>query len=157
MSVAQKRILKEIFDLEHSKNSDIPSNISAGPSEMYGKNNLLIWDATIFGATGTPYENGIFKLRIDIPNNYPFTAPKVKFMTKVFHPNIHENGEICLDILKYNWSPAYTISQVLLSIVSLLSDPNPDDPLNTEASQLYKNNKNSYFNTVKMYVTNYAN
>lgn len=156
MSVAIKRIQKEIYDMAHADNNDIPSNISANPTEHNGIQNLMNWDAVIFGAKDTPYENGIFRLKIILPNNYPFSAPNVKFTTKIFHPNIHENGEICLDILKFNWKPVYTISQVLLSIVSLLSDPNPNDPLNTEAAKIYKANKNEYNMKVMSYVQMYA-
>lgn len=154
MSTAIKRIQKEMSDMAHSVHKEIPENISAGPSNPL---NLLNWDATIIGAVGTPYEGGMFKLKMVFPNNYPFVPPVVKFQTRIFHPNIHENGEICLDILKYHWSPTYSIVHVLLSILSLLSDPNPDDPLNPEAAHLYKLNKNMYNQKVRSYVQSYAN
>ena len=152
MAVAIKRIQKELFDIKHSTHNDIPENISAGP---HG-DNLLEWDATIIGAVGTPYEGGLFKLKIIFPNNYPFFPPVVNFTTRIFHPNIKETGEICLDILKYHWSPAYSVPQILLSIVSLLSDANPNDPLNPDAARLYKENKKKYDNTVKDYVLRFA-
>lgn len=100
------------------------------------------------GPKGTCYENGIFNAELLLPDDYPMTPPKVVFDTKIYHPNIgikisnEDNlGRICLDILKKNWSPALQIKSVLLSIQSLLSEPNPEDPLNNEAADHWKNNK----------------
>jgi len=77
------------------------------------------------GPEGSPYAGGIYFLKINFPEEYPFKPPKIVFRTRVYHCNINARGEICLDVLKDNWSPALTISKVLLSICSLLTDPNP--------------------------------
>ncbi len=90
---------------------------------------MFKWQGTIVGPEGTPYEGGVFYLNIQFPIDYPFRPPKINFVTKVYHPNINLDGSICLDILKDQWSPALTISKVLLSISSLLTDPNPESPL----------------------------
>lgn len=129
-----------------------PSNCSA---ELIN-NDMYHWKGTIFGPVDTPFEGGIFKLDISIPTDYPFKAPKVKFITKVYHPNINDNGDICLDILKSQWSPALKMSKVLLSICSLLEDPNPDDPLNTTAAKYYKTSRFEYNKIVKEYIIKYA-
>merc|ERR1719223_289478 len=123
--MAVKRITKELKDMQR----DPPSNCSAGPANSSnGQSDMFKWNANIYGPAGSPYEGGVFQLQIEFPPDYPFKPPKVKFVTKVYHCNINDKGGICLDILKDNWSPALTISKVLLSICSLLTDPNPDDP-----------------------------
>ncbi|KAL0370863.1 UNVERIFIED_CONTAM: Ubiquitin-conjugating enzyme E2, partial [Sesamum angustifolium] len=96
------------------------------------------------GGSDSPYAGGVFLVSIHFPPDYPFKPPKVAFRTKVFHPNINSNGSICLDILKEQWSPALTISKVLLSICSLLTDPNPDDPLVPEIAHMYKTDRAKY-------------
>ncbi|KAL1402643.1 hypothetical protein pipiens_019686 [Culex pipiens pipiens] len=92
----------------------------------------------------SPYQGGVFFLTIHFPTDYPFKPPKVAFTTRIYHPNINSNGSICLDILRSQWSPALTISKVLLSICSLLCDPNPDDPLVPEIARIYKTDREKY-------------
>jgi ubiquitin-conjugating enzyme E2 D/E len=131
-----KRIGKELKELEE----DPPANCSAGPSS----DDIYNWDATIMGPSCSPYSGGIFQLSIIFPQNYPFKAPKIKFVTKIYHPNINSAGGICLDVLKDQWSPALTVSKILLSICSLLDDPNPDDPLVPDIAHQYTNNRVVY-------------
>lgn len=143
-----KRIQKELSDLE----KEPPSNCSAGPIG----DDLYHWSGTIMGPSETPYEGGIFWLDIHFPSQYPFNPPKIRFNTKIYHPNINSNGSICLDILGKEWSPALTIGKVLLSISSLMVEPNPDDPLVSEAANLYKKNINKYNRTAKEWTKMYA-
>ena len=145
---ANARLLKELADIK----KESTSNIYTGPKN----NNLFEWDATIFGPIGTPYENGVFKLDIHIPSNYPFKPPSINFITRIYHPNIDHVGSICLDILKSNWSPALTISKILLSICSLLSDPNPNDPLVPDIANQIKNSPDVYVKTAKEWTATYA-
>lgn len=93
------------------------------------------------GPSDSPFQSGVFFLDIKFPPDYPFKPPQVKFLTRIYHPNINNEGGICLDILKRQWSPALTISKVLLSICSLLTDPNPDDPLVPAIARDYKEGK----------------
>jgi ubiquitin-conjugating enzyme E2 D/E len=125
-----KRIKKELIELQKSP----PENCSAGP---INDNDLFQWRATIMGPEGTPYHGGIFNLKISLPTDYPFKAPHISFTTKIYHCNVNSNGSICLDILKDNWSPALTISKALLSICSLMGDPNPNDPLVPDIADLF--------------------
>ena len=112
-------------------------NCTAGPKD----NDITEWIATITGPSATPYEGGVFSLSIKFLETYPFKPPQVKFLTPIYHCNVNSRGAICVDILKGEWSPALTISKVLLSICSLLADPNPDDPLVGDIARLYKKNR----------------
>lgn len=131
------RIKKELAEVS----LDPPFNCSAGPKE---EDNLYEWVSTIVGPSDSPYANGVFFLDITFPNEYPFKPPKVTFRTRIYHCNINSKGEICLDILKNNWSPALTVAKVLLSISSLLTDANPHDPLVGNIAQQYLNNRSEH-------------
>ncbi|CAF4312175.1 unnamed protein product [Rotaria sp. Silwood2] len=146
--MALKRINKELLELE----KDPPANCSAGPNYMFG----FLRQATIMGPGDSPFQGGVFFLSIHFPADYPFKPPKITFTTKIFHPNINSNGAICLDILRSQWSPALTISKVLLSICSLLCDPNPDDPLVPDIARTYKTDKEKYNATARQWTQKYA-
>jgi ubiquitin-conjugating enzyme E2 D/E len=143
-----KRLQKEVTEMQ----KDTPTNCSAGPNNS----DLFNWEATIIGPTETPYEGGIFKLKILFPADYPFKPPKITFETRIYHPNINANGGICLDILKDQWSPALNITKVLLSICSLLDEPNPDDPLMPEIAQLFKSNRAEFNRIAREHTIQYA-
>ena len=147
---ALKRIQREILDLQKAP---VPG-VSAGPESQ---DSIFNWCATIFGPENTPFEGGVFYLKVRFPANYPFSPPRLQFTTKIYHPNINEDGGICLDILKETaWSPALNIGQVLLSLISLLPQPNADDPLVIEAAKLYKNDRVKYEKTVREWVRRFA-
>jgi len=135
----KRRLIAEIKELEENP----IAHCSAGP---INKDKLDEWEATIAGPEGTPYHGGLFKLKINFTNRYPMKPPKVKFITPIFHCNIDKRGNICLSILKDDspkdgWTPALTVGKVLLSIVSLLNEPNPDDPLSPDIAALLKEDK----------------
>ena len=142
------RLQNELKDLVKNP----PTNCSAGVID----DDIYHWQATILGPEGSPYEAGIFYLQILFPMDYPFKPPKVSFITKIYHCNVNSVGSICLDILKDQWSPALTISKILLSICSLMDDQNPDDPLMIDIANLYKNNKQEFFNNARAYTLQYA-
>mmetsp|Transcript_9715 Transcript_9715/g.12130 ORF Transcript_9715/g.12130 Transcript_9715/m.12130 type:complete len:148 (-) Transcript_9715:127-570(-) len=146
--MALRRINKELKDLE---NNPI-DNISAGPVNS----DMFQWKGTIIGPDDSPYAGGVFFLSIQFPKDYPFKAPKVKFLTKIYHMNINDNGGICVSILKDEWSPALTIGKVLLCISSLLTDPNPHDPLVTDIAKLYKDNKKLHDKKARDWTYKYA-
>ncbi|XP_017130089.1 ubiquitin-conjugating enzyme E2-24 kDa [Drosophila elegans] len=147
LRTSSKRIQKELDEITR----DPPANCSAGLKE----DNLYEWESTIVGPSESVYEGGMFCLDIHFPKDYPFKPPKVKFRTPVYHCNINL-GYICLDILKENWSPALTISKVLLSISSLLTDCNPDDPLVGSIAKQYVLNREEHDKTARLWTKRYA-
>ncbi len=122
-------------------------HITANP---ISETNLYKWTASITGPPNTPFEDGVFHLNITFSDDYPFKAPHVTFVTKIYHPNIDSNGNICLDILKTGaWSPVLSIQQLLLSISSLIAEPNPDDPYMPSIAVEYKENMDLYNKKVR--------
>lgn len=120
-------------------------------------NDLRHWKGTIFGPADTPYTGGTFIVDIEIPSEYPFKPPKMKFDTKIWHPNISsQTGAICLDILKNEWTPALTIRTALISLQALLCAPEPDDPQDAVVAQMYKNNIEQFNQKAAEWTENYA-
>lgn len=146
--MALKRINRELQDL----GNDPPANCSAGPVG----DDLFHWQATIMGPDESPYSGGVYFLNIHFPADYPFKPPKVNFTTKIYHCNINATGGICLDILKDQWSPALTLAKVLLSICSLLTDPNPDDPLVPDIAQIFRTDRSRHDTTAREWTAKYA-
>merc|ERR1712093_805328 len=110
------------------------------------------------GPEDSPYEGGTFTVDIQIPSQYPFVPPKMKFDTKVWHPNVSsQTGAICLDILKNEWSPALTIRTTLHSLQALLCAPEPDDPQDGEVAAQYKNHPEQFAATARYWTETYAN
>lgn len=143
-----RRIIKETQRLMQEP----APGISASPSEE----NLRYFDVMIIGPQSSPYEGGVYKLELFLPEDYPMAAPKVRFLTKIYHPNIDKLGRICLDILKDKWSPALQIRTVLLSIQALLSAPNPDDPLAEDVAKHWKSNEGEAMAKAREWTRQYA-
>ena len=131
-------------------------------SEMYSitlpdPNKLQLWHGTIYGPPDSPFEGGQFKVEIKIPNKYPNNPPRVQFITQIYHPNIsREGGDICVDFLSDNWTPGMTIAKMLVSLLSLLTDPNADDPLESDIANQYQDDYEEYCKTAKEWTEKYA-
>ncbi|EIE25156.1 hypothetical protein COCSUDRAFT_22502 [Coccomyxa subellipsoidea C-169] len=138
---ARKRLMRDFRRLQQ----DPPQGIDGSPN----LDNIMLWNAVIFGPEDTPWDGGTFKLSLQFTEEYPNKAPVVKFVSNIFHPNVYADGGICLDILQNQWSPIYDVSAILTSIQSLLSDPNPNSPANSEAARLYSENRKEYNRRVK--------
>ena len=118
--------------------------------------NLRYFAVAIEGPGDSPYEKGVFQLELFLPADYPMAPPKVRFLTKIYHPNVDKLGRICLDILKDKWSPALQIRTVLLSIQALLSAPNPDDPLDNTVAEVWKKNEAEALRRAREFTESFA-
>lgn len=135
--MAVRRLQQDLRQLMKNK----VDGIDASPSS----DNFFIWNGIICGPEESVYESGAFPLQILFPDDYPLHPPQVKFLTKVFHPNVWwDNGLVCVDILKDGWLPSYDVLAILHSIRLLLIDPNPLSPANLEAAILYRDNRAEY-------------
>ena len=147
--LATKRILRE---LEAFKNSGIQD----AEIELCENNNMY-FILHLTGKAGTPYAGGKFKIEIFMPENYPIEPPKMKFKTKIYHPNIDRLGRICLDILKQdNWSPAFQLTSLTLAMFVLLENPNLDDPLDTNVATHFKTDKENALQVAREWIEQYA-
>ncbi|KAJ2476215.1 E2 ubiquitin-protein ligase peroxin 4 [Coemansia sp. RSA 2131] len=152
MASVTKRLLKELSDTRKGLGDEL---VALAPAS---DDNLLQWTAVLRGPRDTPYHGGLFRLRIDIPEQYPIKPPTLTFVTPVCHPNVHfETGEICLDILKTQWSPAWTLTSTCLAIHVLLASPEPGSPLNCDAANLLRCGDDvGYCSLVAMYTRMFA-
>ena len=142
---SRSRLLKEIKEAAR----DADPTIRLAPDGE----NLLRWSATLKGPEDTPFETGTFVVRFSLPESYPLAPPRAAFETKIFHPNVHwKTGEICLDILKDAWSPAWTLHSVCRAVLALLCNPEPDSPLNCDAGNMLRARDDiAYWSTARMY------
>lgn len=145
MAVKQSTLMKRL-------QKDLSECNENGIDVIYDENNMTKWTCILLGPNDSEYEGGIFKLSVSFSDRYPFNPPDVRFITKIFHPNVGSSGTICLDVIKDKWSPVLSFYKVLLSIQSLLTDPNPDSPLNGEAANLYNRSKREYKNMCQKYI-----
>ena len=150
MDALHNRIKKEYQDLQKEKNSNVQVKLV--------NNDYRHWKGRIKGPIDTCYQGGIFDVDIIIPNDYPFKPPKMKFDTKIWHPNISSvTGAICLDILKNEWTPALTIRTALISLQALMCEPVPNDPQDAVVAKQYMSDIKLFNETAKHWVEEYAN
>ena len=150
MDALHNRIKKEYQDLQKEKNSNVQVKLVS--------NDYRHWKGRIKGPIDTCYQGGIFDVDIIIPDDYPFKPPKMKFDTKIWHPNISSvTGAICLDILKNEWTPALTIRTALISLQALMCEPVPNDPQDAVVAKQYMTDINLFNQTAKHWVEEYAN
>jgi len=148
-ALAKKRLMEE----RKSWRKDHPINFWAKPlPDADGSANIFTWEAGIPGKEGTDWQGGVYKVRLEFSDEYPSRPPKCRFVPPLFHPNVYPSGTICLSILneEEGWRPAITVRQILTGIQDLLDEPNPESPAQSEAFQLFVNNKAEYSRRVKL-------
>jgi len=151
-NIAQQRIQREFREVVKSKEI-----AESGVQLELIRDDLTELAGTIAGPPDTPYQDGKYKLEIKIPDTYPFHPPKVRFITKIWHPNISSvTGAICLDILKDQWAAAMTLRTVLLSIQALLAAPEPSDPQDAVVARQYQENNRVFVQTAQFWSNVYA-
>eukprot|EP00405_Crypthecodinium_cohnii_P034753 CAMPEP_0206532222 /NCGR_PEP_ID=MMETSP0325_2-20121206/4232_1 /ASSEMBLY_ACC=CAM_ASM_000347 /TAXON_ID=2866 /ORGANISM="Crypthecodinium cohnii, Strain Seligo" /LENGTH=151 /DNA_ID=CAMNT_0054028615 /DNA_START=59 /DNA_END=514 /DNA_ORIENTATION=+ len=148
--MARNRLMQELREINKNPDPDIFLEMTGDTIEE--------WIAKIRGPKDSPYEGGTFRMDISCSTNYPMSPPKVTFVTKIFHPNVNfTTGELCLDILKTDWSPAWTLQYVCRAVIALLLDPNADSPLNCDAGNLLRSGDVRGFNSMaRMYTQEHA-
>jgi peroxin-4 len=143
---AAGRLMRELKDANKSTDPDIV--LSSDPEHIFK------WRATVQGPADTPYHTGTFHITLRVATDYPMVPPTASFTTKIFHPNVKfDTGEICLDILKTNWTPAWTMASVCRAIQSLLCDPEASSPLNCDAGNLIRAGDMEGFEGLARYYT----
>jgi len=141
-AIAVKRLLSDARQMEN----DPPDGVSGAPLDPHAP---FVWRCAIFGPSDTAWEGGVFQLQMQFGVDYPQKPPVVRFISKIFHPNVFVDGHLCLDIIQDKWSPVYSVSTILTSIQSLLSDPNTASPANPEAAKLYASDQKEYRKKVR--------
>ncbi|KAJ5076159.1 ubiquitin-conjugating enzyme e2 h [Anaeramoeba ignava] len=126
--------------------------------KLENENDLSVFTVKFHGPADTPYEGGVWDVRVQLPDQYPFKSPSIGFLNRIYHPNIEfSSGAVCLDVINQAWSPMFEIKHVFeVFLPQLLLYPNPSDPLNREAANLLSSNKNQYDLIVKKFVQQYA-
>lgn len=140
-----KRLTKEISDLQN-----------AGWDIELVDDKITEWQLALSGPDNSPYFGGTFLLSLVFPEDYPFGAPKLRFLTKIYHPNIDIKGGVCMGVLKDDWRPVITVQKLLVMVNALLVQPNPDDPLNVEAAKLLVSDPKAYAEKAKTITEKYA-
>lgn len=157
-NTAQRRLLKEYQELSR----DPPEGIVAGPAN---EENLFEWDCLLEGPPDTPYENGVFPATLTFPKDYPISPPSLKFTPAILHPNIYPDGTVCISILhppgddpnqyeraEERWSPVQSVEKILLSVVSMLAEPNVESGANIEACKLWRDDRARFEEIVRGHV-----
>ncbi|KAJ3318472.1 Ubiquitin-conjugating enzyme E2 G2 [Boothiomyces sp. JEL0866] len=154
-TTALRRLMTEYKELTLNP----PEGIQAGP---ISESNYFEWEALISGPEGTPFENGIFVAELKFPKDYPLSPPVMKFTSEIFHPNVYPDGTVCISILhapgndpngyehaSERWSPVQSVEKILLSVVSMLAEPNVDSPASVEAAKMWRLDRKQFDSIVQ--------
>lgn len=149
-SMAARRLLGEYKQITENP----PEGLTAGPID---EENLFEWECLVLGPDSTPYEGGCFHAILSFPKDYPMNPPKMRFTTPIWHPNIHSDGKVCISILhapgedatgyersEERWSPVQSVEKVLISVISMMAEPNDESPANVDAAKMWRDDRESF-------------
>ncbi|GIY43759.1 ubiquitin-conjugating enzyme E2 L3 [Caerostris darwini] len=146
---ASRRLQKELQDIKKA-------GIKSFRDVRVDDSNILIWHGLIV-PDSAPYNKGAFRIEINFPAEYPFKPPKILFRTKIYHPNIDEKGQVCLDIIStQNWKPATKTDQVIQALVALVNDPEPDHPLRADLAEEYCKDKKKFMKNAEEFTKKFS-
>jgi len=149
MGASSRRLKKELADIQ-------TANLKTFRNIEYDESNLLHWTGMLVPEK-EPYNKGAFKVSIDFPAEYPFKPPKITFLTKIYHPNIDEKGQVCLPIVApENWKPATKTDQVMSALLGLVSEPEPEHPLRAELAEEFTKDRKKFFKNAEDYTKKHA-
>jgi ubiquitin-conjugating enzyme E2 G1 len=155
---AIKRLQKEFKSLTENPYNEFSFSLN--------EDNIFKWDFIIFGPNDTPYEGGVFTAQMLFPKEYPNKPPTLKFVSDIYHPNVYVNGKVCISILHEGtdaygyessverWKPVHGVASVILSVISMLSDPNDESPANIDAAKMWREDYSSFKKKVYKCVAN---
>ncbi|KAI4256183.1 MAG: hypothetical protein L6R42_006358 [Xanthoria sp. 1 TBL-2021] len=154
-SLASRRLFQEYRTLTSSP----PDGITAGP---VSEDDIFLWEALIQGPEGTPFEGGVFPAELKFPKDYPLNPPSMKFLCDVWHPNVYRTGLVCISILhapgedpnhyeqaSERWSPIQSVEKILISVMSMLAEPNDESPANVEAAKMWREKRGLFEERVR--------
>lgn len=119
---------------------------------------MRAWNIIVKGPDGSPYSKGHFKLLFEFPANYPFKAPSVTFITKIYHPSVKtDTGEICTDLLSDGWGPALNIRHCIEEIVNMMKNPSSDHPLEESIAVVFREKPKDFEKMAIKWTKDYAN
>ena len=147
MPIAIKRLTKELSNLMNEDLDDF---------KILDSNDIMNWKASIYGQKNSIFDGGKYDLEIKFSLEYPTKPPSVKFLTPIFHPNVYKDGRICVDILQSEWTPSLNVNSILISLRSLLLDPNNNSPANRDAANLLRKNPSEYSSKVQEMISQRA-
>ncbi|XP_078486820.1 putative ubiquitin-conjugating enzyme E2 7 [Ciona intestinalis] len=148
MALSQAALLlkRQLKDLEKKP----VEGFSAG---LVDDENLFLWEVIVIGPVDTVYDGGFFKAHLSFPQEYPQQPPKLKFVSEMWHPNVGKDGLVCISILhepgedkfgyerpEERWLPIHTVESIMMSVISMLCDPNAGSPANVDAAKQYREN-----------------
>ncbi|KAL8674172.1 MAG: hypothetical protein Q9168_001423 [Polycauliona sp. 1 TL-2023] len=147
-----KRITKEFADLQLEPPEDMKV-------DLISENDLFKWIVTIIGPKDSPYAGGKFEVQVTLPNEYPFKPPVINWKTKIYHPNVTNDGKgtMCLGFLRDGeWKPSSRMAAALEYVRQLMIEPVPDDAVEQAVAQEYRNNRKQFVKTAKQWTKTYA-